>query len=329
MKTALTIDGNYLLHKDVFILHGMKSLHEDLEDLLRLDIDKLSKMYPFDSTYFASDSKTKTYWRKEFFTDYKSTRKPDINIDWDWVYKVYDELIQEIRLNPNINQLQFDWVEGDDIIAYIVNKGNKLGYSNVIMAADSDLHQLVRFDLSNELINVVYNYKFSDERLYVPENYNVFFSEMKRNATSTLFDMNEDDEFLMFLEELIDRVKTVEVSDEKILFTKLIQGDKKDAIPSVYQKETTTGKMMGIGKAGAESIYNLYKETYNKPINFDSTEFIEKASEIISYSKKIENTDTISKIKNNIKKNLRLIKLTENYLPTEILNEFNKKIIIK
>ena len=39
-----------------------RTLHKDL-NLLNIDIEKLSKLYPFDKIYFVSDSKI-GYWRK-------------------------------------------------------------------------------------------------------------------------------------------------------------------------------------------------------------------------------------------------------------------------
>lgn len=325
MRTALIIDGNYLLHKDVFILYQMKSLHQDLQKLMRIDIEKMMKMYPFDDVYFVSDSKI-GYWRKQEFSAYKSDRKSDDKIDWEWVYGEYDSLIDFMSNLPTIKQLQIDLAEGDDIIAYLVNHNNELGYSNVIVAADSDLHQLVRFDLSEEYINIAYNYKFSDERTYFPENYNVFFSEMKRNATSTLFDMNQDDEYLIFLEGLIERTKVIEIVKEELLFVKLIKGDKKDSIPSVYHKKTKTDKLMGIGEAGALSVYNLYKEIYDEPIDFDSNDFVSRATEMVLFSKNITDEKAPELIMNNIKRNRKLTILTDNYLPTSLLDTFNNKI---
>jgi len=327
MKTALIIDGNYLLHKDVFILKAMKTLHKDLQNLMRLDVEKLNKLFSWDDVYFVSDSKI-GYWRKTEFPGYKGKRKADESIDWEWVYEEYETLRGFVKEQSNVRQLQFDLAEGDDVIAYIVNRNNELGYSNMIIAADSDLQQLLRFDLSKEYINVIHNYKFSDERFYVPENYNVYLSEMKRSASNSLFDMTNDDEFLMFLEDTINRTKTIEVSQEELLFTKLIGGDGKDSVPSVYLKKTKTDKLMGIGKDGAKSIYRLYKETYPDPINFDSEDFITKATEMVSYVKKVTEEGSGDVIKDNIKRNRKLLILTEKYLPEQLLKVFDDKINI-
>jgi len=326
MKTTLIIDGNYLLNKDVFVLFNLKTLHQDLYNLLMMDIEKLMKMYPFDKVYFISDSKA-GYWRRQIYSDYKLGRVYDEKIDWDWVYSEYNNVVEELSQNPKIEMYKIDLAEGDDIMAYIINRNNELGYSNLLINSDSDLYQLLRFDLSKDYINFSYNYKFSDEKIYFPENYNIFLTEKKRSASNTLFSMNDDDEFIEFIEELINKTKTIEVSNEQVLFVKLISGDKSDNISSVYEKTGKTGKSMGIGKSGAESIYKLYKETYNENIDFDSDEFVEKASEVTMYSKKIDISE-VDDIKAKIRRNRKLIKLTENYLPNYLLKTLNEKIEI-
>lgn len=322
MKTALTIDGNYLLMKDVFILHYMKSLYVDLEKLLLNDINKLMKMYPFDKVFFVSDSKD-GYWRKEMFETYKSSRKKDDSIDWAWVFEKYDELKEIISNNPKIEQIEINKCEGDDVIAHIVNNNNKLNYSNVVVASDSDLHQLLRFDIYNDYINMIYNFKYSDEKLYLPENHNIFMQH-KDQGQMSIFDMNDDDEYMMFINELKNKTKASEINIEKLLFCKLISGDSKDNIPSVYIK----GKR-GIGKKGSENIYEQYKKLDSSKIDFDSTEFVDKVIDVIIFNKKIDIDDieTSNLIRKNIERNKTLTILTDRYLPTNILTEMKSHII--
>ena len=151
---------------------------------------------------------------------------------------------------------------------------------------------------------------------------------MKKVSSNTLFDMTEDEDYLTFLEGLINKTKTIEVSNEELIFTKLIQGDKKDSVPSVHLKETKTGKMMGIGKGGALTTYKLYKETYDELIDFDSEEFVEKAAEMVSYVKKVTEEEKIDTIKDNIRRNRKLLILTDTYLPKRLLETFDEKIDI-
>ena len=322
MKASLVIDGNYLLNKDVYILYEMRTLYSDLGNLLRKDLTNLSKKYSFDHIYFVSDSKMR--WRQEYYSDYKGNREPNEKIDWKFVYKEYAIFRNEIKNLSHVQSYQIDWAEGDDLIAHLVNENNKRGISNIIMGADADLHQLIRFDLGLEYINVMYNYKFSDERTYWPKNYNVFIKEMsKRIGLDSLWDMNDDNEFLEFLEDLEFKTKTKEVSPEETLFCKMVSGDKPDNIPSVYHK----GKR-GIGEKGSLSIYRLYKETNQEIIDFDSDIFINRLVELISYSKKITDQTVMDDIRQKLVRNRKLLKLDENYLPPEIKEEMVKKVKI-
>jgi 5'-3' exonuclease len=323
MKVNLTIDGNYLLHKDVFILFSMKTLYSDLPILLRKDLDTLSKMYAWDKVYFVSDSKMR--WRKQFYEPYKDNRKQDDKIDWEWIYNEYNKFKEDISRLPNVIMYEVDWAEGDDLISHITQTGNEKGYSNIIIASDGDLHQLIKFDLDLEYINVMYNYKFSDERTYWPTNYNIFIKEMFDTVGGGLFDMNDDTEFLNFLEDIEFKTKTKEVSPEEVLLCKMVSGDRKDNVPSVYIKNKR-----GIGKAGGETIYRLYKELDNNNIDFDSDEFIDKLTEVVCYNKKIQETEkeTINEIRNNLVRNRKLLRLDEKYLPPELKSEINNKVKI-
>ena len=321
MKASLIIDGNYLLNKDVFILYEMRTLYSDLGTLLRKDLTNLSKKYSFNRIYFVSDSKMR--WRQEFYKEYKQNRKSDGKIDWDFVWKEYAIFRNEIKTLSHILSYQIDWAEGDDLISYIVDENNKRGISNVIVAADGDIHQKVRFDLDLEYINIMYNYKFSDEKTYWPKNYNVFIKEMSKNTTKSLWDMNDDNEFLTFLEDLEFKTKTQEVSPEETLFCKMVSGDKKDNVPSVYIKNNR-----GIGLAGGKTIYRLYKETNQETIDFDSDNFINRLTELISYSKKIADQSVIDDVREKLVRNRKLLKLDENYLPPEIKEEMVNKVKI-
>lgn len=321
MKTNLIIDGNYLLHKDVFILFSEKTLYSDLPFLLRKDIDRLSKMHNFDHVYFVSDSKMR--WRSEIYEDYKSERTPHENIDWTDVYQIFDELKLELKKRNNIHFYEVDWAEGDDLIAYITNESNKKGYSNILMASDNDFQQLVKFDLGLEYINLIYNYRLSDEKTYFPKNYNIFLEEMYGRSKTSLFDMNEDTDFLEFLEYLKSKTKIYEADHEKSLFSKIISGDKKDNVSSVYIKNDR-----GIGIKGAESIYKLYKETNDDYINFHSNDIIDEMVNVVAFNKKIKDDEIKKDIKNKILRNRELIMLSEKYLPKDLYENIKNTVKI-
>lgn len=326
MKLNLVIDGNYLLNKDVYILLSEKTIYSDLPTLLRKDMDRMCKMYDFDNIYFVSDSKKR--WRSKIFDQYKKNRKPNENIDWNEVYDIYNEFKEFLKTKPNVHFHEVDYAEGDDLISYIVQESNKKGTSNVIIASDNDIHQLVEFDLGLKYINMVYNYKFSDEKTYLPKNYKVFMNEVIYKSKPTLFDMSNDIEISDFIDHLISKTKIYEIDNEEILFCKLITGDKKDNIPSIYLKNTKNDKVIGIGKAGGLSIYKLYKESNGEIIDFHSDNFINKSCDIVSFTKKITNSEIVDSIKFNLKLNRELIMLDEKFVPTDLMNIIKNTIKI-
>jgi 5'-3' exonuclease len=327
-KLNLIIDGNYILHKSVFSLYAVKSLYSDLEQLLYNEFKKLSNFYNFENVFFVTDDMVS--WRKKEYADYKGKREKDKEIDWNFVYKVYDEFKERLNSLNNIKLLHVQFAEGDDLIAYIVKESNKLGFSNLIIASDGDLYQLLDYDLVNDWINIMYNNKMSDEKISLPENYKVFINN-KKNSSSIkgLFDDSDGDEYIDFLINFLKKGKISEKNKEECLFLKLVSGDKGDNISSVYESMTTTGKVRGIGLDGAKSVYGLYKETYPEDINFYDDTFINRLKDVICYWKKIDivNINTVKEnVEQKIKRNLKLVVLDKYYIPEYLYGNMKNKI---
>lgn len=322
IRTSLIIDGNYLLYKSVFALRQSKSIDMDLENVLFNDFNRVIHTYNYDDIFFASDMGSS--WRKDNFPSYKSDRKKDELVDWENVYNIYNSFKEELYEKPNINMYEFPKLEGDDIVAYLTNKLNEKGYSVVIIANDKDLHQLIKFDINKGYVNILWNNRLSDSKVYMPENYQVYVDSLKNSKSIDLFDDESeyDNEFIKFLEELKYKNKVVEINNEKSLFCKIVEGDNSDNIKSIYMKD---GR--GIAEKGAEKVYELYKDIFAEPINFDDPDFLHKMVEIVSYYKKVEEDDTLKKvIFLNTIDNMKLIRLEEKYLPEHLLKQMQDKI---
>jgi len=330
VKTNIIIDGNYLVMKNVFILKKLRSLH-DLQLLLEKDYDNITKSFPFDNVYFVSDSR-ESNWRKQQYKEYKGKRKKDSDIDWDFVFKTYDEFKENIKNRRNSKLLEFPGLEGDDFIAHIIQTSNKKGFSNILVASDGDLQQLLKYDLNKNYINIQWNYRFSDERLYLPKNYQLFLNQLNSSESADIFSLDNDSEFCNYIENLIQRTKIKSVLSEQIIFEKIVQGDTSDNIISIIKVKD--GKLnpegRGIGEKGANSVYKLYKEINPEPIDIDSEDFVNKLIDVVLYYKKIKNADSDfkNKIRDNIIFNRKMIKLDSSYMPDNISenmkNHFNK-----
>jgi len=323
IKTQVVIDGSYLLFKGVFILKKSRSIKDDLDVLLMNDFNRISGSFGFDRIFFVSDKGAS--WRRQIYPEYKGNRVKDESIDWDAVFATYEIFKNKVKKKRNVKFLQLDEVEGDDLISHIVKDGNKEGYSSLIVSSDADINQILEFDIIKGWINVQWNYKFNDERIYVPENYQLFMESMykpQQYDEDDIFSSSPDDdnEFLVYLEQLISRTKVKEIKCEESLFCKIVSGDKGDNISSIIK--TRNGKQdeegRGIGKDGAKTVYNLYKETFPEVIDFYGDEFINRLIEIIFYYKGLKDPSIKKSIADKIILNRRLVYLDKTYIPENI-----------
>lgn len=320
MKINLIIDGNYLMQKSVFILYKLRTLYKDLPVILERDYNTISNLFYFNNIYFISDSRRN--WRKEYYDKYKGTRKKNEDIDWGTVYNIFDEFKYSLRDKRNCHIHQIDNLEGDDIIAYITNETNKHGYSNMILANDSDLFQLLNFDQVNGYMNFMYNFKFNDERIFIPKTYELFLETLDDSNIDDLFGGGKDEnvEFLDFFKGMTTSKKVTEIDSEQELFMKIV-GHNKDNIKSIYMKGDR-----GIGKVGGEKLYNFYKETYPDVIDFNSDEFKERLIDVVKLFKRVKDNSLDEDMNKRLNLNLKLVKLDKKSIPSDLYNKMEESI---
>ena len=308
----IILDGNYILYRAVFILWKLKTLYGDLETLLLNDYNNITNAYPFQLIYFISDSKKN--WRKNIYPEYKGKRKKDDEIDWEFVFDTFDKFKENIKRRHNCLLYQIEPFEGDDIIAHIVTETNKEGGSNLILSNDGDLHQLLKFSTTNNYINMIYNYKFQDEKLYMPENYSIFMKYIEDTTDGDIFDLNDDINFSNYIDKITSKAKVISVNPEESYFRKIVAGDVGDNILSVIK---ITKESKGIGDTGSGHVYDMYKERFPNDIDFDSEEFVQNLCDILYiYKKKNKEINFKEKVIENIKFSRILTRLDGKYLPT-------------
>lgn len=313
IKLNLIIDGNYVLSKLVFTLHKNNLLYGALYKSMENTILSYKKWYPFTKTYLVSDSKEKS-WRKQILQDYKAHRKKDTDIDWQFVYKTYDEVKSNIK---GISVMESPGIEGDDFVSFIIHETNKLGHSNVVVSNDHDIKQLLTFNLNPLFINFMTNEMYNQEKLFLPKNYQIFIDSVKK-LPNDLFNLNDNQEFILLIDKFLNRYRTSEVDNLQSLLIKVISGDTSDNIQSVFQV-TKNGKTRGIGQKGALAIYNDYYSEFGEA-SLNDPDMFENIADIICEKKKISKTN-IEKIVDRINENLTMVDLRIEKLPPNIINE--------
>lgn len=318
MLCDLIIDGNYLLSRMVFTLHKNNLLFGGLHKSLETAVNNYRKWYPFVNIYLVSDSKEKS-WRKKINSNYKSNRKKDTDIDWDFVYSAYNEFKSQIKLK-GIKVLELPHVEGDDWISYIVEKSNQVGRSTITVSNDHDIKQLLVYSLDPSFINLMSNEMQSKQKVFIPKNYQIFLNQLENKNLDDIFNLNDNQEFLKLMENFIERCELIEVSNVECLIIKLISGDNSDNISSCWS-QTKNGRKRGIAEKGAKSIFEDYLLNFGEP-KISDPDLTENIADLICEKKKLPKS-TIFSIKKNIEDNMRLIFLDTKNIPEDIFNKMS------
>ena len=319
MICDLVIDGNYILSKLVFTLHKNNLLYGSLHKSLENAINNYRKWYPFANVYLVSDSKEKS-WRKQLTKAYKANRKKDNDIDWAFVYNAYDEFKQSMV--GLVRVLEAPHVEGDDWISFLTSKGNAEGRSAIIVSNDYDIKQIVGYSIDPLYINIMSNEMYNKEKLFMPNNYQLFMSKVRELPNNDIFSLNDNSDYLGLLDRFLKKYEIVEIDPMESLVVKIISGDQSDNIGSVWS-QTKNGKKRGIGPKGAKTIYESYIVEFGD-LNLEDPDLYENIADLICEKKKLSKTQ-IESIVENIISNVKLIDLRLENLPDEIIEKMENK----
>jgi 5'-3' exonuclease len=319
----LTIDLNYILNKTVYSLHKANVLFGSLYESLNTSIINHSNLYNFNTIYIVSDSKEKS-WRKNIYPDYKAGRKKDDDIDWNFVYETYNEFKNNLPVKSKLVELSS--IEGDDWISYLISETNSKKQSNFVVSNDHDIIQLLKFDINDMYINIMSNEIFGKAKLFMPKNYDIFVNKLEgiNKNDNDIFKLNKNKVFARFLKEMTEKYEIEEVDPIQTLLIKLISGDKSDNIESVYSAAGSTGKVRGIGTAGAEAMLEMYVKEFGEP-DLNDDDLLENLADIIAEKKKLK-TGCIEEIKEKLIFNRKLIDLKA--LPNNIVEKMKNTIKI-
>ena len=315
MNVDLLIDVNYLLSKLVFTLHKNNLLFGSLYQALDNTIKNYRKWYPFSNIYLVSDSKEKS-WRKQIISEYKATRKKDSDIDWRFVYDTYFEFKEEMK--KTIKVLEAPHIEGDDWLSFLVEKANIEERSTIIISNDYDIKQIVKFNLDPLYINIMTNEMYNKQKIFLPQNYQLFLNKVNSLPKNDIFNLNDNTEFISFIGNYIDKYEVNEINSTESLIIKIISGDISDNIDSVWS-QVKNGRKRGIGSKGAKTIYDTYITEFGE-LSLEDPDLYENIADLICEKKKLSKTK-IESIVERIKGNFKLIDLRVNNLPTDIVDK--------
>lgn len=319
-KLTLIIDGNWVLMSRLSVLMNKyqdDELGKNLQILILESINKVLNNFPdIDNIVFVSDGGS---WRTkidipEFFKDdenidileYKGQRKLSPDVNWDLVFKYYEDMI-ELFNNHNITTCRTQDIEGDDWCWYWSNKLNKEGVNTIIWSMDKDLFQLISYNETTGVFNVCWN--------------------SKTGLTTNINDSN-DDSMAFFFEDVYKQnnsrimnnvfMKSHNINyidnPNSIVLDKIIRGDKGDNIYPIVLKRSNN--------AQSNKVFRVSTKDIDFDLDLNNDQNIKNYIHNLVNSKKYLNK--INKSEENIfehfKYNYKLICLTKNNYPDYILD---------
>ena len=343
-KHTLMIDGNYFVYSRLYVMprrKGKKLVDSEKDQgqfIRKLCIDfasEVRKLKPFvDEIVLAVDSKS---WRKDFYpeAEYKGTRKTDETVNWDNVYRIYNEF-RELLAKQGVIVQQTSGAEADDILFARATELNNDGKNCIVWTGDRDMIQLVDYTQATDGYTLwYYNTK---RKLIAFEGFQDLLNKKTADNLSNedlLFNLNNDDVKSDGVKTQINewirsnKVTVEEVDSREFIFKKMLVGDKSDNIPSVvmYTKTMKNGKVrtFSVTDKQAAKILAQYEKDYGR-FEVEQLFVPECKDQMSDVIYRVVGQSNPADIKKSLTQNIQLMLLHVRTIPEPILNAIYEDI---
>lgn len=326
-KLTVLIDGGFLLVSRAFAFEKgftitnsaaqKRAAAAGFKETLSQTLAKILNQFPeADNIVLMSEGGS---WRKNLpiptqleGTTYKGHREKRVEIDWNAIYKAYNEFVKNCEA-AGITCSQHSAIEGDDWAWYWSRRLNEQGTNVLIWTSDCDLKQLVQ--VRNNSFTAWYNDRAG---LVLPN-----CMEWNDDPIECMMNPPYQNEVSG---KIVHRLKKVEyINPDHIVINKVLCGDAGDNIKSCarFRKNNRTYRF-------ADSDYKKFMERVGIG---NIQEFIDRADEtagIIASIPKFEQQGvTADNVREMIDYNLKLVWLNEQVIPetvTTAMVQFEYKI---
>ena len=347
MKVNLVFDYSNMAFRSLFIIGkvGLRDNYASQKDInryitkLATDISYIVRTYvPESRVIMAMDAKGP--WRKELLKNepigYKGTREKDETIEWGNIFEALDEFAEILEKN-NMSVMKVPHAEGDDLIAMYKEHffNNTKDESIIIVSADKDIRQLVDFKPDTKQFSMVLNpvntYKQKNKKLYLTQELMDYYKSPVTNA-----EKQDDFLFSMFgnsavttdnnIRELLSTMETKKniefeiVDPNEVILHKIFCGDDSDNIPSLYGFFNKKDKWTRITPSKYKKIVEIMGLNNSKDLIANKDSLIDVVETVMKSRPPQNLTDKLMRQQ-------RLVELDSNLFPSEIVEEFNNRVL--
>jgi len=333
------IDGHYLFHKTfgIFSGYGTKEPNEILGHkndramfIRKLATDLCSSLKQIPITgrvVFVSDSRS---WRKDVPIEgggYKSNRVKNTQVDWSVFFNLINEFGQHIEKNGFIFS-KVEGAEGDDLLYFWSKYFNEKGENCLIVSGDKDMDQLARWN--EDSWTVVWSSNSKNNTFRVPKGWSSEY--LNKTEQVTVFNLGES--ILpekKRLQELVNKCNLEEIDAQTFVFLKMLEGDKGDAVPSVWEVKSPDGKNFRITPKKAQQILDSVIESKWSISDFQLLLMDEAFLEwiggfVLRFMKDLDNNHNRQKVVDNLQRNFSLMWLDASVIPEEVTDRVTTQI---
>lgn len=340
-RFTLIIDGHNFFFRSLWSCFKQSSKTKILSTQKDIDAYEKKMMVDFCSIVksvspivndivFIKDSHS---WRKELLLEHEykgNRRKTQDNIDMLGFGEAVNNFT-DVLIDCGIKVSCAERSEGDDLIyawsKYLFDSGK----SSLILSTDKDLNQLIK------CVNDIHVIQYSpvSNKLYISKESNDIIknigehkSVQMENLFDELFTISiENDPF----EKFVSGTVVEEVYPEEIRFTKIIGGDMSDNIYPVYFKNGDgTTKNKGLGPKTVKKIYDTFKGKLGCEFDYhiySNDDVMKMLCNIIYEIAKIKDEEfTKRMLLENIKTNTKLVALTDESIPSDVIDKMTENI---
>ena len=336
------VDLNYVFHKTFGVFSGYGSNNPG--EILSKKSDRnifMRKMItdfcytlnhlPIDGpVILVKDSRS---WRKDLEVErakYKGSRIKDSKVDWGSFFDLIEEFGEFLQLNGYIYS-KASGAEGDDLLWYWEKKLREAGSNVVIYTGDKDMHQLV--SSTADKWTICWNSNSKNNKIVAAKGWEANYLNAEEEVS--IFDVSFDTESPKDrMKKLLGSTVLEEVDPHKLIFEKILTGDDKDDVPSVWAYEKTPGKLFKLTASKAVAIYNHFKASgwgdKNIADIWDSVEFRQWISGFILRSmNSIDNASNRELAIKNYDENAKLVWLSEKVIPVQVIENMGFNFSLK
>jgi 5'-3' exonuclease len=333
------IDGHYLFHKTfgIFSGYGTKEPNEILGHkndrsmfIRKLATDLCSSLKQIPITgrvVFVSDSRS---WRKDIPIEgggYKSNRVKSPQVDWSIFFSLINEFGQHLEQKGFIFS-KVEGAEGDDLLYFWSKYFNEKGENCLIVSGDKDMDQLARW--TEDSWTVVWSSNSKNNTFRVPLDWGSEY--LNKKTEITVFDLGESiSPEKKKIQELVGKCNLEEIDAQTFVFLKMLEGDKGDAVPSVWEVKSPDGKTFRITPKKAQQILDSVKESGWSISDFRlllmNGAFLEWISGfVLRLMKDLDNEANRQKVVDNFQRNFSLMWLDNSVIPEAVADRVTSQI---